>query len=205
MAYFFTHVSSNLLPMKKNFNIFLLAVCLVALQACGGKKENKEETLAVESSDATMVAPKLTPEERRAKIEKDKAERAEKRRLSREETYKTSPTFKDENGNIVYNMSEVEPTFNGGTQSLEKYLKDNLIYPKEAQDNQLEGTVFVDFVVAKDGMVRGVTVTDEGDVDQSLRMEAIRVVSTMPKWVAGKQQGKAVDVKYSLPITFQLF
>ncbi len=188
--------------MKKNFNIILLAVALVATQACGPKKENQEQAVVTEPSAPVVVT--LTPEERRAKIEKDRAERAEMRRIAWEETYKTSPYYKDETGVTVYNKAEVDPQFTGGTEGLDKYLRDNLVYPKEAQDQQLEGTVFVDFVVATDGTVRGVTVTDDGDVDQSLRMEAIRVVSTMPKWVAGKQRGKAVDVKYSLPITFQL-
>ena len=189
--------------MKKNLNIILLAIALVAMQACGPKKENQEETVVTEPSTPAVV--KLTPEERRAKIEKDRAERAEKRRLAWEETYKVTPYYKEENGVIVYNKAEVDPAFPGGTEGLEKYLKDNLVYPQEAKDQEFEGTVFVDFVVATDGTVRGVTVTDDGGVDQSLRMEAIRAVSTMPKWVAGKQRGKAVDVKYSLPVTFQLY
>ncbi|MEJ0054998.1 MAG: energy transducer TonB [Bacteroidota bacterium] len=84
-----------------------------------------------------------------------------------------------------------------------KYLSDNLMYPETAKQDEVEGTVFVDFVVGQDGAVRNVVTTDDG-VDQSLRMEAIRVVSNMPKWVAGKQGGKAVPVYYNVPITFVL-
>ena len=85
-----------------------------------------------------------------------------------------------------------------------KYLNDNMTYPKDAEEKGVEGNVFVDFIVAADGSVREAAVTDAPgeEVDQSLRNEAIRVVTGMPKWVPGRQRGKAVDVKFSLPVTF---
>jgi periplasmic protein TonB len=66
--------------------------------------------------------------------------------------------------------------------------------------------VFVDFIVVANGSVREVMTTDMPgeEIDQSLRDEAIRVVSNMPKWVPGRQHGKPVDVKFSLPITFRM-
>ena len=87
-----------------------------------------------------------------------------------------------------------------------KYLNDNIVFPKDAEEKGLEGTVYVDFVIAASGSVREVTVTDAvgEDVDQSFRDEAVRVVTSMPKWTAGRQNGKAVDVNFSLPITFHL-
>ncbi|NOT74995.1 MAG: energy transducer TonB [Cyclobacteriaceae bacterium] len=189
--------------MKQILNLFLLVAAFVLVQACGPKKENTEETMATETS--VSATPKLTVEERRAKIEKDKADRAAARRARWEEKLKTSPTYTDENGVVVYNKAEVDPMYVGGEDAMNKYLRDNLMYPETAKEQELEGTVFVDFVVAKDGVVRNVVVTDEGDVDQSLRMEAIRVVSNMPKWVAGSQKGKPVDTYYSLPVSFVLY
>ena len=81
-----------------------------------------------------------------------------------------------------------------------------LVKPEAAKAQEAEGTVFVDFIVATDGSIRNVVATDAAgeDVDQTLRDEAIRVVSSMPKWTPGRQHGKPVHVSYSLPITFQI-
>ena len=118
---------------------------------------------------------------------------------------KITPTYKDEKGNIIYNRAEVEPVFGDGRNSLSKYLNENLIYPEEAKKNGLEGTVFVDFIVAANGSVREAVVSDatSSEVDQQFRNEAIRVVNAMPNWTPGLQHEKPVDVKFSLPITFQ--
>jgi TonB family protein len=94
----------------------------------------------------------------------------------------------------------------GGDEAMMKYLKENIVFPKDAEDKGLEGTVFVDFIVLEDGSVLEVSVEDAPgeEVDQSFRDEAIRVVNSMPKWTPGHQGGKPVDVKFSLPITFQI-
>jgi len=100
----------------------------------------------------------------------------------------------------------VAPSYNGGEKAMTKFLNDNVKFPEEAQEKGIEGTVFVDFIIAANGIVREVEVTDETneDVDQSFRNEAIRVVSSMPAWVPGRQHGKAVDVRFSIPITFEM-
>lgn len=194
--------------MKKSFNIFVLACALMVVQACGSKsKENNEEnaateTPAVEAADVT----ELTAAEKRTKLEKDRAERAEKRRIEFEQLAKITPTYTDSEGRVVYNKAEVDPSFNGGEEAMIKYLNDNIKYPDDAKEKGVEGTVFVDFIVAEDGSVREAVVTDAPgeEVDQSLRNEAIRVVTSMPKWVPGRQRGKPVNVKFSLPVTFQM-
>jgi TonB family protein len=194
------------ISMKKNLNILLVVATLLVSQACGKKSsENAEEYAATETpavSASAVTTPTLA--ERRAKIEKDRTERAEKRRMELEAMAKTNPTYTDESGEVIYNKAEVDPMYTGGNDAMSKYLNANLVYPEDAKAANEEGSVFVDFVVSKDGMVRNVVVTDDAGIDQSLRMEAIRVVSNMPKWAAGKQRGKAVAVKYSLPITFML-
>lgn len=198
--------------MKKNLNIFAMIVAFAALQACGSKSEqNNNDYSAVEDSvtlDATEVKEEviLTADERRVKLEKETAMREEERRIALEELAKTTPTFTDAKGNIVYNKAEVEPSFEGGKKAMMNYLQDNIKFPKEAQDNGIEGTVFVDFIVSADGSIREVGVTDApGEIiDPSFSAEAIRVVSAMPKWIPGRQRGKAVEVKYSLPITFRM-
>jgi TonB family protein len=189
--------------MKKSFNIFVLALTLVIAQACGSKSEkNNETTIADETTENAVT---LTLAEKRAKIEEKRAAQAERRRLAFEERLKSTPYYTDAQGNVVYNKAEVNPSFVGGDEAMMKYLKDNIVFPKDAEEKGLEGTVFVDFVVSASGTVREVVVdaVDE-EIDQSFRDEAIRVVTSMPKWTAGRQNGKAVDVSFSLPITFQL-
>jgi protein TonB len=117
-----------------------------------------------------------------------------------------TPSYTDKNGNLVYNKAEMEPTYVGGIEAMRSYLKYNLKYPQDAFDKQDEGLVFVDFIVDKNGIVRDVEVTEETNenVDVSFRSEAARVVSSMPKWTAGRQNGKEVDVKFSVPILFQI-
>jgi protein TonB len=106
----------------------------------------------------------------------------------------------------VYYKAEVNPSFTGGQKALDAYLNDNLVYPQEAEELGLEGTVFVDFIVLADGSVNEVEVLNDpsDDIDQRFKDEAVRVVSSMPDWAPGQQRGKAVDVKFSLPITFQI-
>ncbi|MDZ7879696.1 MAG: energy transducer TonB [Saprospiraceae bacterium] len=102
----------------------------------------------------------------------------------------------------VFVRSEVVPTYAGGEAAMIKYLQKNLRYPVVAKENGIKGTVFVQFVVEKDGLVDDVTVVK--GVDKYLDTEAKRVVSAMPKWSAGQQNGKAVAVQYVLPVKFEL-
>lgn len=191
--------------MKKNLNLFVLAIVLMLAQACGPKTEKNEEPIATETPDVKEVTA-LTVAEKRAKLEREKSERLELRRIEFEKQAKLTPTFTDAEGKVVFIISEVAPSFNGGDKAMMEYLRDNIEFPKEAEEKGIEGTVFVDFIVAESGSVRQVEVTDatSDDVDQSFRTEAIRVVSSMPKWVPGRQHGKPVDVKFSIPITFQM-
>lgn len=180
----------------------LLATSLLATQACGPKKKNEATVDAY--VDKKEVA--LTPAERKAKFEKQRFDRADRRRVAFEKLVMRTPTYTDKNGNLVYNKTEIEPAYVGGKGAMRSYLKDNLKYPQDALDKQEEGLVFVDFVVDKTGKVREVEVTEETneDVSASFRSEAARVVSSMPKWTPGRQHGKAVDVKFSVPISFVL-
>jgi len=118
----------------------------------------------------------------------------------------STPSYKDAKGNLVYNKADSNPSFVGGNEAMMTYLKENVKFPQDALDKQDEGLVYVDFVIGKNGAVREVEVTEQTneDVDVSFRSEAARVVASMPKWTPGRQNGKAVDVKYSLPISFEI-
>ena len=188
--------------MKNTLNILMLATGLFVMQSCGSKKNS--EAMAENSVEQKEVA--LTAAEKRAAFEKQREERAEKRRIAYEKLAMTTPSYTDANGNVVYNKAESDPVFAGGKNAMTSYLKENLKFPQDALDKQEEGIVFVDFVIAKNGTVREVEVTDQTNenIDPAFRSEAARVVSAMPKWTPGLQHGKAVDVKFSLPISFEL-
>ncbi|MDE5999308.1 MAG: energy transducer TonB, partial [Bacteroidaceae bacterium] len=102
----------------------------------------------------------------------------------------------------IFEVVEQNPMFPGGEAALLKYLQKNLKYPAQAQDNGIQGRVMVQFVVNKDGSVVEPKIIRS--VDPSLDKEAMRVVSAMPKWTPGKQRGKTVRVRYTLPVTFRL-
>ena len=103
---------------------------------------------------------------------------------------------------VVFQVVEEMPQFPGGLGEAMKFLAKNIKYPVEAQQAKIEGRVIVRFVVGRDGSVSDVEVMR--GVSPELDAEAVRVVSMMPKWIPGKQRGKAVAVKYTMPIMFRL-
>ncbi len=109
----------------------------------------------------------------------------------------------EEEEEVVFVVVEDMPEFPGGQQALFKYLSENVKYPVIAQENGIQGRVICQFVVNKDGNIVDVEVVRSGG-DPSLDKEALRVVKSMPKWKPGKQRGKAVRVKYTVPVNFRL-
>jgi len=108
----------------------------------------------------------------------------------------------EEEDNVVFVIVEQKPEFPGGDAALMKYIAENIKYPVIAQENGIQGRVICQFVVNKDGSIVDINVVRS--VDPSLDKEAIRVIKSMPKWKPGKQRGKAVRVKFTLPIVFRL-
>ena len=109
----------------------------------------------------------------------------------------------EEEEEVVFVVVEKMPEFPGGQQALFKYLSENVKYPVIAQENGIQGRVICQFVVNRDGSIVDVEVVRSGG-DPSLDKEAIRVIKSMPKWKPGKQRGKAVRVKYTVPVNFKL-
>jgi len=102
----------------------------------------------------------------------------------------------------VFQVVEQMPEFPGGMEKLMEYLSKNIKYPSMAQENNIQGRVIVEFVVNKDGSIVEPKVMRS--VDTSLDNEAMRVIKSMPKWTPGKQRGKAVRVRYTVPVLFRL-
>jgi periplasmic protein TonB len=102
----------------------------------------------------------------------------------------------------VIDFPEFNPEFPGGMPAFYTFLNKNINYPEKARQNGIEGKVFVQFIVEKDGSITDINVLN--DVHHSLEKEAIRVVHKMPNWKPGKQGNKPVRVRFTLPINFEL-
>ena len=102
----------------------------------------------------------------------------------------------------IFQVVEEMPSFPGGDAECMRFLNKNIKYPTIAKENGIQGRVILQFVVNKDGSIVDVVVARS--VDPYLDKEAVRVVNMMPKWKPGKQRGKPVRVKFTLPVTFRL-
>lgn len=104
---------------------------------------------------------------------------------------------------IPFQLVEDKPSFNGGdANEFSKWVNQRLVYPEIAKENGVQGKVMLQFTVNADGTVSNVKVLR--GVDPSLDKEAVRVVSSSPKWKPGKQRDRAVKVTYTFPVIFQL-
>lgn len=139
--------------------------------------DNVEETTAKTGTASTVQSDKIKPNEKLTEPQ----------------------TIPDDS---VYNKVEVMAEYPGGFEKMGEFLGKNIVYPEEAKEKNIQGTVLVSFVVEKNGkitdakVVRGIG----GGCDE----EALRVVNAMPKWKPGKQNGKNVRVQFALPIKFKL-
>ena len=102
----------------------------------------------------------------------------------------------------IFEVVEEPPSFPGGVAKFYEFLSKQLRYPEMAKENGIQGKVFVQFVVCKDGSIKDVKVIKS--IHNTLDKEASRVVKRMPKWSPGKQRGKAVNTKFTLPIKFKI-
>lgn len=113
-----------------------------------------------------------------------------------------APAVVEEDVNKVFLVVEQPPEFEGGMEAMYKFINKNMKYPASARRMNIEGSVFVGFVVDADGKISEAAVIKgiSADCDK----EALRVVQMMPKWKPGKQSGRPVRVKFVLPIKFRL-
>ncbi len=112
----------------------------------------------------------------------------------------------DQNEDQVCEMAAVQeqPQFPGGEAAMLEFIHSNIRYPETEKANGVQGKVFVEFVIGKDGAVGQITAKRGVAGGPGLTREAERVVKTMPKWTPGKMNGQPVTVRYMVPITFKL-
>lgn len=105
-------------------------------------------------------------------------------------------------GEKVFDVVEEQPSFPGGQEALMSWLSENIKYPETAAKAGIQGRVMLQFVITTTGSIVDIKVVR--CIDPSLDKEAVRVVSCMPKWIPGRQNGTIVNVRYTLPVTFRL-
>lgn len=119
-----------------------------------------------------------------------------------EEIKKNPPSYKGTAEDRVFEVVEENAEFPGGQQACMEWLRNNIKYPKKAQEKGIQGKVFVGFVVNKDGRIVDVEVLRSPD--EALSLEAVRVVKSMPRWKPAIQGNKVVRSRFSIPIYFGL-
>lgn len=120
---------------------------------------------------------------------------------SNEDAPTQAPTSSTDEGEVVTYV-EVAPRFPGGESALYAFLQKNIKYPPLARENGITGRVYLTFIIGLDGSIRDVKVVR--GIGAGCDEEAIRVIKNMPRWEAGKQNGKPVNVQFNMPINFTL-
>jgi TonB family protein len=202
---------------------FVLAASLIAVFACEQKESIKTEVIATEkmismeidghalqlSGDSTGIAKLMSL------ISSDDVDKIERNAETGQMKIFSKATNVDEvavvgygnakSANVeddVFFIVEQMPEYPGGDIALRKFIAQNVKYPDAAKTKGIQGKVFVNFVVEKDGRVGAMKIAR--GVDPVLDAEALRVVGSLPKWTPGMQKGKAVRVSYTMPIKFLL-
>jgi len=118
-----------------------------------------------------------------------------------EKIIEDEPDIEIEEPNI-FTVVEKQPEFPGGISAMKHFLTDYLVYPADAKQIGISGTVYISFVVYEDGSIRNISV--KRGIGGGCDEEAVRIVKLMPKWNPGKQRTKAVRVQMLLPVSFKL-
>ena len=131
-----------------------------------------------------------------------KAEEAKSVENSSEQMVLNTDSVSPVKEKVIFQVVEKAPEFPGGMEECMKFLGNSIKYPAEARKNGIQGRVVVTFVITDEGDIKDPVVVK--GVDPFLDAEALRVIQMMPKWKPGKQRGKAVNVKLTLPVSFRL-
>lgn len=150
-----------------------LAFLLITLNSCLSKEKQTDESTTTQAISSLPETPAASPE---VAVEEPKGE--------------------------AYVVVEEQPVYPEGNAAMMKFLSDNIKYPVEAQEKNIQGRVITNFVVEKDGSLSDIQVVRS--VDPLLDAEAIRVLKLMPNWKPGKQSGENVRVRFTLPVIFRL-
>ncbi len=210
--------SSKLAITKITFGILVAAVLVIAF-ACEQKESVDTDEVTTEQTIVLSIGEKqitITGEDAMATVKEllrnkhltinvSDEDNITYMNIIENEVVKSSkvvyPKTLDDGSEIFFIVEEM-PDFSGGELALRKYIANAVDYPIVAQENGIQGKVYVSFVVTKDGSIANASIAR--GVDPSLDAEALRVVNSLPKWKPGKQRGQFVNVSYTIPINFVL-
>ncbi|WP_288530178.1 M56 family metallopeptidase [uncultured Bacteroides sp.] len=186
-------------PWAKLKYLYILPVAAIAVTAFARPEisETAEEISAVKVNDLTAIVE--------AKAIKSTEESVQISTVSQDTVkvnYVPTEVSQKLQGTAVFEVVEEMPEFPGGVDAMMEYLQKELRYPESAKEKGIQGRVTVQFIIDKEGNVTNSKVTRS--VDKDMDAEAIRLVKAMPKWKPGMQKGKAVAVKYTVPVVFRL-
>ncbi len=176
--------------MRKIYNYILIACLASLVMACNAQQPQKKEEIKCDSTKSCRhidVLPSIG-------TDKDEVLRS-----CPDHPWAEHRTYGPDD---VHEIVKKMPLYPGGFQEMFKYLQNNINYPPQATIAHIEGRVIVAFIIEKDGSLSDVRIAKS--VHPLLDAEAIRVVSSMPKWNPGLENGDPVRVKYTIPITFRL-
>ena len=159
-------------------------------------KLSSKQTIIVSESEISKVQGELAED-----LGKYRMENTIENRVIPKETSVFERNLEEEDEEVFMVVEEV-PEFPGGMAKLMKYFSDNMRYPVDAAENGIQGRVICQFTIRKDGSITDVVVVR--GVHASLDEEAIRLIYSMPLWKPGKQRGKPVACKFSVPVSFRL-
>ena len=190
----------------------LTAVALIIVFACEQKEMSEiQPTTEPDELKVTFLDDKLKIAGEPDDLDRIKNLMAGSREFSIETDYEGNlllvkkeaaiPKMLDSEEQIFFIVEDM-PEFPGGEMELRKFIANNIEYPAAAQENGVQGRVYVTFVVDKNGEVANARIAR--GVDPSLDQEALRVVNSLPRWTPGKQRSQAVNVSYTVPIHFAL-
>lgn len=184
----------------------LMAVAAIVMVGCknnGSKKAQAAEEDAIERAENAMEAALEAVDadqemDAKAAMEKLSAAQAAGLVETPEEMLKKNP-----NAAIPFSVVENKPTFNDSdANEFSKWVSEQMQYPQDAIDQNIQGRVVLQFTVNKEGQVEDVQVVR--GVNEALDNEAVRVVTASPKWEPGTQNGNPVNVRYTFPVVFRL-
>ena len=189
--------------------VFVIGMC-VSDNEEGQDEESVQDTITAVERDTIIIS--ATEDVTKIQTSTSKSSTIGKEDITSDQSITTSSTTSPAtttgsiNGNDydsqVFDVVEQMPSFPGGQAALMQWLASNVHFPAIAVENGVQGSIIVQFIVEKDGSVSDVQVVKS--VEPSLDEEAKRVVSAMPHWIPGKQDGATVRVKYTIPFTFEL-
>lgn len=190
-----------------NLSFYLLTIGTLLLTSC----DNKPVEKTITKSETKLIPSDSTDTQVKEKPQQDTIDKSAKTQQNNPpeipERYELGEVaYPDFNHLQVepYVYADVMPEFKGGIESLNTFIKQNLVYPNWERENNIQGKVVVNFVVDKNGKIKDGKILSTVQGAKNFDKEVLRLINSMPNWIPGQQDGKKVDVQFNLPIDFKL-